>query len=275
MQALLIILKYIFIGAVQGITETLPVSSSGHLVIVHQLLGLKDDSLSLSILLHFASFIAIFMFFRKTIIELIKNFFLYIFKKDKTPYKQDFKYGWLVIIASIPAGIIGYKFNDVVESNLSNLLTVGISLLVTAFILYAITKVPRGEKGKENITFKDAIFIGLIQAVAIIPGISRSGSTISASLSRKMDIDNSIKFSFLLFLPVALGAALLDVKKFINDPVQSSLMIPYILAFLTAILFTYLSLFFFIGIIKKGKLSYFSIYCSIVGVLAIGASFFI
>jgi len=268
MDKLILILKYIFFGAIQGITETLPISSSGHLVILNKLLKLESgNDLTFEILLHFGSLIAIVYFYRKTILELFQHFFSHLFKKGN--YATDYKYAWLLVLASVPAGLLGFIFKDMLSEHLTSLLTVGIALLVTATVLFMISRMPKGNKEKADMTWKDALFIGFIQAMAIIPGISRSGSTVSASLYRKLNIDNALKFSFLLFIPVALGATLLDVIHFIKNPTTPDLLIPYILAFLTSIIFTYISLNIFIEIIKKGKLSYFSIYCSLVGTLSI------
>lgn len=275
LENLIEILKHIFFGAIQGITETLPISSSGHLLILNKLFNLKQNNdLTFEILLHFGSLIAIFIFYRKTIIELIKNFFIYLFKKDKTK-QTDYKYSWLLVLATIPAAIFGLLFNDYIEEHLTSLLTAGISLIITALVLYLISKMPKGHKEKADMNWKDALFIGLVQAVAIIPGISRSGSTVSASLSRKLSIDNALRFSFLLFIPVAFGATLLKVIDFIKDPSSLIITIPYIIAFLTSIVFTLISLNIFIEIIKKSKLSYFSIYCLLVGILSISLNFII
>jgi|SRR5690554_582944 len=271
------LLKYLFLGAVQGITETLPISSSGHLVILSELFNMnKTDDLSFEILLHFGSLIAIVYFYRKTLAELIKNFFSFIFNtnRDKENF-IDFKYVFLLVLATIPAGIIGFLFNNFIAKNLTSLLTVGVSLIITAIILFLISKMPKGKKEKKDITWFDALFIGIIQALAIIPGISRSGSTVSASLSRKINIDNALKFSFLLFIPVSLGAMTLDIIDFIKNPITINLIIPYFIAFLTSIIFTYISLKIFIEIIKKGKLSYFAIYCFFVGTTSFILSFII
>lgn len=264
------ILKFIFLGAIQGITETLPISSSGHIVIFKELthIDVPENDLTFAILLHFGSLIAIIYFYRKVIAELFVNFFGYLISKEETK-KADFKYVWLLVVATIPAGVIGILFKDFIEEKLSNILTVGISLLVTSMVLFYISKLKLGNKDKSDITFIDAIIIGVVQAIAIIPGISRSGSTVSASLSRKFDIDNALRFSFLLFIPAALGAALIDVKNFFENPEVTSNIVLYLISFLTSILFTYLSLHFFISVIKRGKLAYFSLYCFVVGLISI------
>ncbi len=275
MDKIIELLKYFFFGAVQGITETLPISSSGHLIILGEVFAIEQgNDLTFEILLHMGSLIAVIYFYRKSLGELIKNFFAYLFKKDPEK-KADFKYGWLIVLATIPAGIIGFLFNDIIAKYLASLLTVGIGLIITGIILYFISKIPKGNKEKADITWFDALFIGIVQAFAIIPGISRSGSTVSAGLSRKINIDNALKFSFLLFIPVSLGASLLDIIHFINNPLATKLFIPYLIAFLAATLFTLISLNIFINIIKKGKLNYFAGYCFLVGLVVFIISFII
>lgn len=275
MDKLIELLKYLFLGAVQGITETLPISSSGHLIILGKLIGIEQNNdLTFEILLHFGSLIAIIYFYRKTLLELVKNFFSYLFKKD-TKHITDYKYVWLLALASLPAAIAGFLLNDYIGNYLTSLISVGIFLIITAFILLIISMMPKGNKEKENITWKDALFIGIIQALAIIPGISRSGSTVSAGLARKFNIENAVQFAFFLFIPVALGASLLDIYHFMKNPVAPDLLIPYIVAFLTSIVFTLLSLRIFINVIKKGKLSYFAIYCLIAGATSISLYFII
>lgn len=275
MDRLIEILKYLFLGAIQGITEVLPISSSGHLIILGEVFHIKqDNNLTFEILLHFGSLIAIIYFYRKTLKDLIKNFFLYLFNKRQDAItKTDFNYVLLLALATIPIGIVGYFFNDFITKYFTSLLTVGFALIVTAIILYIISKMPKGNKEKEDVTWKDALFVGIIQACAIIPGISRSGSTVSASLTRKFNLDNALRFSFLLFIPASLGAMLLDIIKLIKNPLAANLIIPYFIAFLTAIIFTYISLNIFINVIKKGKLSYFSIYCLIVGTTSLILNF--
>jgi undecaprenyl-diphosphatase len=276
MGSLIELLKYIFLGAIQGITETLPISSSGHLVIMQELVGLqKDDNLTFEILLHFGSLIAIVIFYYKIILELIKNFFVHVFIKDKqnTVTQTDFKYAWLLVVATIPAGLAGMFLEDVIGKHLNNTLSVGIALLFTALVLYFISQLPKGFKDKQDITFKDAFLIGLMQALAIIPGISRSGSTISMGLYRKLEIDQALRFSFLLFIPVALGATIIDAVEYIQNPGIIRQPILYLIAFLTSIVFTLVSLRIFTDIIKRGKLVYFSYYCIFAGLISLSLYF--
>jgi undecaprenyl-diphosphatase len=275
-ESLIELLKYLFLGAIQGITETLPISSSGHLVIMQELVGLEqDDNLTFEILLHFGSLIAIVIFYYSVIVDVIKNFFHHIFKKEERneETRTDFKYAWLLVVATIPAGLAGVILEDMIGKHLNNTLSVGIALLLTALILYLISQLPKGFKDKQAITFKDAIMIGLMQALAIIPGISRSGSTISMGLYRKLDIDQALRFSFLLFIPVALGATLIDVIEYIQNPVVFEQPTLYFIAFLTSIVFTLFSLRIFTDIIKKGKLIYFSYYCIIAGIVSLSLYF--
>ncbi|MDF2700239.1 MAG: pyrophosphate phosphatase [Haloplasmataceae bacterium] len=275
MEKLIEIIKFIFIGAVQGLTETLPISSSGHLLIIKRLINLdvpKND-ISFEILLHLGSLIAVIYFYKNVIKELFLNFFKYLLKKDKSKV-SDFKYVWFLVIATIPAAIAGLLLEDFIEKYLTSLLTVGIALLTTSFILFLINRIKKGTKDKENITVIDAIIIGLVQALAIIPGISRSGSTVSMGLYRKFNIDKSLRFSFLLFIPVALGAALLDIIEIVKvQKLTNEKFILYLIAFLTSIICTYISLKIFVNILKKGKLNYFSIYCLFAGTVTLILSF--
>jgi undecaprenyl-diphosphatase len=275
LEKLIEIIKFIFIGAVQGLTETLPISSSGHLLIIKRLINLdvpKND-ISFEILLHLGSLIAVIYFYKNVIKELFLNFFKYLLKKDKSKV-SDFKYVWFLVIATIPAAIAGLLLEDFIEKYLTSLLTVGIALLTTSFILFLINRIKKGTKDKENITVIDAIIIGLVQALAIIPGISRSGSTVSMGLYRKFNIDKSLRFSFLLFIPVALGAALLDIIEIVKvQKLTNEKFILYLIAFLTSIICTYISLKIFVNILKKGKLNYFSIYCLFAGTVTLILSF--
>jgi undecaprenyl-diphosphatase len=269
LETIIEILKYVFIGMVQGITETLPISSSGHLLILQELLNFKQDqNLTFEILLHFGSLIAICIFYRQTIKELLVHFFSYLFKRN-TDAKADFRLCWLIVLATLPAAITGLLLEDFITMHLTSLLTIGISLLFTSMILYIISQSKKGYKDFTDVTIMDAIMVGVMQAFAIIPGISRSGSTVSMSLARKLSIDTALRFSFLLFIPVALGATLVDLIDFVKEPDLSMLSIPYLLAFLASIVFTFISLNILIDVLKKGKLHYFSIYCFVVGLISV------
>lgn len=270
------VIEYIILGIVQGFTEPIPVSSSGHILIVQTLFEKFNDTVKidyslLAILTNFGSLIAILLFFRKDIINLVKSFFTYIFNDAKRKEtKSDYKYCWLVVIASIPAGIMGLVVTklgllDFLEENVR---FVGLMLIVTSLFLYLI-KDFKGTKKKENITLKDAIIIGFAQMIALIPGISRSGATIIGGMFRSLKRDVAFNFSFILYIPISVATTLLGIKDLLEMSITSSEWIFYILATVIAGVLTYITTKWFSKVVKEGKLIYFSIYCLIVGLLVI------
>jgi undecaprenyl-diphosphatase len=255
------IIKYIIFGLVQGITEPLPISSSGHLVLLRHIFNTNAfDDLTFEILLNFASFLAIFFIFRKDIFKLIKSFFTFIFKKESRKdekIKNDYKYCWLIVIGSIPAAIGGVLFKDLIESKLSNIKFLGVAFLITAVLLFIVRNF-KGTKKDKDITYADSIIIGLCQMVALIPGISRSGATLVGCLLRDLDRETALKYTFMLYLPVSIGSFILSITDLLS--LDSSLLIPYLLGFIVTAVMTYFSSIWFFDTVKKGKLVKFSIY---------------
>ena len=261
------IIMYMILGLIQGFTEPIPVSSSGHLVIFNALLNVEElNDLNFEIFVNFGSFIAICLFYRKEIISIIKNFFMYIKTKDKK-YETNYKYAWLIVIGTIPAGIVGILAKDIIES-ISSVKIVGVSLLITAMMLFMVKDI-KGEKKKENMTFKDAIIIGLFQVIALFPGISRSGSTLVGGMSRNLERDAAFKYSFMLYLPISIATMLLGVLDVLENPISNTLILPYILGMISAGILTYFSISWFKNIMEKGKLKYFVYYCLIMGIITI------
>ncbi|MBM7540158.1 undecaprenyl-diphosphatase [Amphibacillus cookii] len=259
------IIQYIFFGFVQGFTEPIPISSSGHLVIVQDLFGLKMENLSFEILVNFASLIAVVIIYWDDIIRLARNGLNYIIKKDHLS-KSEFDFILYLIVATIPAGVVGILFEDVIASTFSTAKMVGVTLIVTGFALWIIRNL-RGQKAEGDLTLKDAIIVGLAQSVALIPGISRSGATIVAAMLLGMKQATALRFSFLLYIPVSLGTLILSVDQLFDD--QFPILWPaYLLAFITAAIATYFSLRWFMNIMARGNLIYFSIYCFVVGIFA-------
>ncbi len=234
------LLQALLLGLVQGITEWLPISSSAHLVILQEILRIKA-SVFFDVMLHFATLIVIFLIFYKDVLKI------------------NLKYLLLILIASIPIAIVGFFFKAQIESFFSNLLIVSIALLFTGFLLL-ISKLRQGNK---NITKLDSLIIGLSQAIAIIPGISRSGSTISTALLRNIKKEEAIKFSFLLAIPAILGATILKTLEANPSDFNLNLLI----GMLITILVGYFSLKFLIRIILKNKFHYFSYYCFALGLI--------
>lgn len=266
------LLKFIFLGFVQGFTEPIPVSSSGHLLIFQKLLSgnnLDVDFSLLATLTNFGSLVAIIILFRKEISNLFKGFFGYLTTK-KEQYKDDYKYCWLVVIATIPAGIMGIVVTklglfDKLEENVK---FVGATLLVTALFLYLIRNL-KGKKNPNQITFKDALIVGIFQVIALIPGISRSGSTIVGGMIRRFKRDTAFNFSFILYIPISIATTILGISDLFKSNLSVTMWIYYLTATLVAGIITYFATKWFRNIVKNGKLIYFVIYCVIVGLLTI------
>lgn len=266
-QEMIVLLKYILMGVFQGITEPLPISSSGHLILLKTGLGLHLPGLSFEVIVHFGSLIAICFVYRQTIIRLLIHSMQYMKYKKQEDY-NNFKFVLLVLIATIPAGLIGILFKDSISNHLSSVRVVGITLIITGICLWLIRK-KVGTKGENQLTFWDGILIGCAQALALIPGISRSGATLVTALALGIDRDTALRFSFLLYIPISIGSVLFSINEVRQDPLLSSNIILFIIACIAATLATYIALKWFINIMKRGKLAYFSCYCFVVGIIVL------
>ena len=252
----------IVLGVIQGLTEFLPVSSSGHLEITRELLNtnqLPSDNLLMTSVLHFATALSTILVFRKDIYDLIKGLFD---KENKTSKSYIIK----ILIAIVPAGLVGFLLSDEIEFLFSgNMILVGIMLIITGTLLF-LTKILKTKNFK--ISSVHALIIGLSQAFAVIPGISRSGATICTSLFLGNNKSEAAKFSFLIVIPVIFGAILKDVLSgdiFDNEIKISILIIGFISSFLTGVLACKLML----KIVANNNLIYFSFYCFVLGIISI------
>lgn len=259
MNDIFTLLKYAFLGLVQGFTEPIPVSSSAHVIIVQRLFGLDIAGLSFEVLVNFASLLAILLIYKKDLIQLVKHGWLYLRGQDDE-YKKDFHFILYLIIATIPAGLLGFLFNDLISEVFKGMLTIAISLFVTGIALWLIRNL-RGRKNEAGLKLKDAIIIGLAQAVALIPGISRSGSTIVAGMGLGLKQSTALKFSFFLYIPISVGGMILEGSNLLHDPDLGTLALPYLLAFICSLVTSYFSMKWFMGIMERGQLKYFSWYC--------------
>jgi len=241
----------LFLGIVQGLTEWLPISSSGHLVIVQQIMKMNVP-LFFDVILHLGTLLAVIVFFWKDILKILKSLFTLNFNSEEGKLIK------FIIIGSIPVALIGYLFHDIIESFFSNLLTVGLSLIITGTFLLLTKK----SKGRNELKLFDSIIIGIAQAFALIPGISRSGATISTGLFKGIDKKTVFKFSFLLSIPAIIGANLLELTK---NPITQTDVLPLFVCVITSAIVGYLSLKFLYGMLTKGKFYYFSFYCFILG----------
>lgn len=255
------IITYLILGIIQGLTEPLPISSSGHIFLFKNLFNTNMfNSLNFEIISNFGSFIAIFIIFWKDIKELLMAFFGFILKKEKRSVLKDkFKYCWYIVISTIPVGITGILFKDKLE-NLYSLKGLAFAFLITALALFIVRNI-KGEKEDKDLTFKDAIIIGLFQAVTIIPGISRSGTVLVACLLCHLKRETALKYTFILYFPVSIATMLLGVSDLANTAELNSLLLPYFIGMVSAGIVTFFSYQWLSNMVKKGKLWKFSIYC--------------
>ncbi len=268
------IINAIILGLVQGLTEFLPISSSGHLAILHKVLKFETESnLFFDIILHLATLLAVVIFYRNEIVSIIiagKNsisdmiFKKQSFKQAFWKQKNDSRLFILIIIGSIPTGVIGIVFKDQVEKLADNLLYVGYGLLFTAFMLLLFELKRRTFKKIPKMGIIDSLVIGTMQGVAIIPGISRSGSTIAIAKLLGIDKESAAKYSFLLSIPAITGAFLLKVKDIFSESIELDYLLLSV-GFLASFLSGYYSLKLLIWLIKKANLRLFIAYCTIVG----------
>lgn len=250
------------LGVVQGLTEYLPVSSSGHLTIISSFFGIDGaDNLQFTVAVHVATVLSTLVILWKEIDWILKGLF-------KFEMNEETKYALNILVSMIPVGIVGLFFKDRVEEAFgSGLLIVGVMLIVTAVLLtFSYLAKPRV---KEHLSLWDAFVIGVAQACAVLPGLSRSGSTIATGLMLGNKKEKLAQFSFLMVIPPILGEALLDILKATNgeDVIADSIgTFPLAVGFLAAFLSGCFACKLMISIVKKGKLIYFGYYCAVVGV---------
>lgn len=262
-------IKYIFLGILQGITEPLPISSSGHIYIFKAMFNTTMfNNLSLEIFLNFASFIAIFIIFKNDILELIDGVVDYV--KSKGKKAQDlFHYFLMIVVGTLPVALVGLLVKGPMENLLSkNVFIVGIGFAITGIALL-LSYLVKGEKEDKDITYQDAIVVGLFQLISLLPGISRSGMTLVGCLLRGMNKKTSLKYSFMLYFPVSIATMLVGVKDFRVSSAGFSYIIYYLLGMIAAGGFTYLSYNWLSKVVEKGKLWRFSIYLFAVALISL------
>ena len=260
-------IQALILGLIQGLTEYLPVSSSGHLTIGQEILGVSsEDNLAFDVVVHVATVLSTLVVLWGEIVWLLKGFF-------KFKMNEEMRYVINILVSMIPVGIVGVFFKEQVEAIFgSGLLVVGICLLVTAALL-TFTYFARPRQ-KEKIGVKDAFIIGVAQACAVLPGLSRSGSTIATGLLLGNKKERLAQFSFIMVIPPILGEALLNVLKVAKcEAVFSTIgTLPLVVGFVAAFVSGCFACRWMIDIVKRGKLVYFGIYCAVVGLIAIAYS---
>ena len=271
-----IYLSVIILGLVQGLAEFLPISSSGHLVIFQSFLpGLDQISkdMTLDVLLHLGTLIAVFVVYRKTIWNMIIEFFRMIGQifSGKFKFRKANKYQLMcifVIVATLPLFLVVFV-SDFIESKMRNLLVVGIMLFITAALLFIADRSVKGKKQMKDMTVLHALKLGLFQMVATIPGLSRSGSTISAAINMGFDRQTAVEFSFIMAIPAVIGANILSLKDVFEQGFNTALLGPYIVGIVIAAVTGIAAINLVKYISRKDKFGWFSIYCIIAGIVSI------
>lgn len=266
------IIGAIFLGIIQGLTEFLPVSSSGHLVLFSHLLDVQEPSLVFEIVVHVGTLLAVLVVFKKELLLLIASFFKILRnpKDAKSLVHGDSgcRLLWGIVLATLPVVILAVLFKDQIEQLFASSLFVGFMLIITGTILYVTERQKMRRKDLAKLSAVDALVIGTGQAVAILPGISRSGTTIAMGLARGLDRESAARFSFLLTIPAILGALVFSIDDLVGGTMAvgaGALVAGLVAAALTG----YLAIHFLLNLIKKGKLVWFSYYTWFLGSLVI------
>jgi len=258
-------LEALVLGLIQGLTEFLPVSSSGHLEIAKALFGdnsMPADSMLMTVVLHGATALSTIVIFRKDILEIFKGLFQF-------KWNEESKFSLKIIISMVPAAIVGVVFSDELETLFGGqLMFVGFMLLLTGALLFL---ADRAKSTDKQVGFVHSLIIGISQMIAILPGISRSGATISTAVLLGIDKEKAARFSFLMVVPLILAKVAKDILSG-EITADSAQMMPLSIGFVTAFITGLLACTWMIKIVKNSKLSYFAIYCIIVGSVAIIAS---
>ncbi len=268
------IYKAIVLGIIQGLTEFLPVSSSGHLAFAQSLLGVPEDKVFfLIVMLHIGTLFSVFFVYYKDICLIIKEFIImtyeFVLGKGFNLNNEHRKLGVMIIVATIPTGLMGLFLGDIFESFYTSQLIIGVSLLITGCLLWVAEKAHKGTRTAKDMRWFDAVIVGIFQGFAITPGISRSGATIVGSLLRGFNKELATKFSFLISIPAILGATVLEAKSIftygIGDLTYGILIAGILSSFLAGII----AIRALINFIKKEKLYYFSYYTWTIGFIII------
>ena len=270
----------VILGLVQGLAEFLPISSSGHLALLQQWFGIDENKVLLfAVLLHVGTLISVFIVYWKDIWELIVELCLTIkdlftgkgLRLEERPVR---KLGVMIIIATIPTAIIGLLFNDLFDKLYTSVLPIGIGLIITGFLLILAERTGNSSRGIDRMNFRNALFIGTVQGIAICPGISRSGSTLFGSLICNLDRKFAVKFVFLISIPSILGSAVMEAPDAIKAGFDMAQLGPVLVGMIVAAVSGLIAIKTMIKIVSDKKLSYFSYYVWALGAAVVIYSFF-
>ena len=265
----------VILGLVQGLAEFLPISSSGHLALLQQWFGIDENKVLLfAVLLHVGTLISVFIVYWKDIWELIVELCLTIrdlvtgkgLRLEERPVR---KLGVMIIVATIPTAIIGLLFNDLFDKLYTSVLPIGIGLIITGFLLILAERTGNSSRGIDRMNFRNALFIGTVQGIAICPGISRSGSTLFGSLICNLDRKFAVKFVFLISIPSILGSAIMEAPDAIEAGMDMAQLGPVIVGMAVAAISGLIAIKTMIKIVSDKKLSYFSYYVWVLGAIVV------
>lgn len=265
------IIQSIILGIIQGLTEFLPVSSSAHLVLIPAFLNWQipaNEAFIFDVLVQIATLIGVIVYFWSDLMRIFIGFIKSIFQKASWQ-EEDTRLGWLIIIASIPAGIFGLLFKDIIEAAFNSPKVVGVFLIVTALMLFAAERIGKSNRDLKQLNWKDALIIGLFQCTATLPGISRSGSTICGGMVRQFHRKDAARFSFLMSIPIMLAAGLLECIDLFQTPNLGQLLPVFIPGFIASGIIGYLSIRWLLQFLTKHRLDYFSFYLIILGAITL------
>ena len=270
------IIEAILLGILQGLTEFLPISSSGHLAIAQQIFTIEEADVAFDVMLHLGTLIAVLVYYRQDVLRLVSEFFLLIsgWFRGQRPKLLDPDRPYrilmvMVVIATIPTAIIGLLLKDMFVSIFSRLNIVGFALIITGILLWLSNRIFGNRKKPENMSVSDAVWVGIVQSIAMVPGISRSGSTIFAGLLRGFTPELATRFSFLLSIPAILGAVVLEGKDIFSNASTFHDILPVTGGFFAAAVSGYLAIRVLITLLHKKKFNYFAYYCWGVGALVL------
>jgi undecaprenyl-diphosphatase len=266
------ILHAIILGIVQGLTEFLPISSSGHLVILPFFLNWtlpEKETFIFNVLVQIGTLVAVMIYFRAELMAIIFGFFKQLLRGQ--PFATaDARLAWLLIVATIPAGLAGIFLQDLVEQTFTSPLFAGVALIITAVIMLIAERVTLQIGDMEDITLIEALVMGLMQSLALFPGISRSGATISGGMLRHLNRKSAAKFSFLMAIPIMLAAGGLSTYQMLTEVPDLGEFLPIMaVGFLTALVVGYIAVRWLLKFLSKHSLIYFSIYCALLGMVTI------
>ena len=270
----------VILGLIQGLAEFLPISSSGHLALMQQWFGIEEDKVLLfAVLLHVGTLVSVFIVYWKDVWELIKELGLTI--RDiftgrglRIQERPTRKLGVMIIVATIPTGIIGILFNDFFNSLYNSVIPIGIGLIITGFLLILAERMGSASRGIQQMNYRNALFIGTVQGIAICPGISRSGSTLFGSLMCNLDRKFAVKFVFLISIPSILGSAVMEAPAAIESGLEPGQLGPILAGMAVAAISGLIAIKTMIKIVSDKKLSYFSYYVWILGLIVVGYGVF-